>query len=390
MVAKTAKNTGDKGPIGYQAAVRQIDGGEIKPVYLLYGDETFLQERFIRHLKEAWLGEEADGLATDREDGRGMTQAQAVDLAGQMMLFAGRKLVVIDDPAFIPLGTEQGKGKGDGAAGDESAEDQENEAASDGGASESGTTKGAGKYRSAAPAEQPLVAYLTQPAAGSCLVLRCRKGKPDRRHKVVAEIAVKGGLVETPLLDPKGRIPYLQEALRDAGKRCPPGLLEQIARQPGDLAFSLLELDKIIAYAGGEEALTAEMADEILTPGLESNIFRLVDALGQRRRSKALGELRALLDNGEAPFAIFAMMLRQFRLIFRAKACLQEGMGRGRIAQALNVQPFIAENAAAQSKYYTFAELENAMALFCDGDLAMKSGPAYRQVLEDLVIQLGG
>jgi DNA polymerase-3 subunit delta len=181
-------------------------------------------------------------------------------------------------------------------------------------------------------------------------------------------------------------MPYLREALQRAGKQCAAGVLEKISRQPGSLAACVGELDKAAAYAGTEAAITMAMADAVLTPSIESNIFHLVDALGRRHCPKALQELRALLDNGESPFAVFAMMLRQYRLIFRAKACLQAGMGRAQIAQTLKVQPFVAENAAAQSKQYTFAELEDAMELFCDKDLAMKSSIPPRQALEDLVI----
>ena len=150
-----------------------------------------------------------------------------------------------------------------------------------------------------------------------------------------------------------------------------------------------MELEKAVAYAGEERTITADMVEKVLTVSLETSIFWLVDALGQRCRSKALPELQALLEKGENPFGIFAMMLRQFRLIFRAKAGLREGMSKGQIAQILGVQPFIAEKAAEQSKRFSFAELERAIELFCEKDLAMKSGAPYRQVLEDLLIALG-
>ncbi|MCL1805340.1 MAG: DNA polymerase III subunit delta [Clostridiales bacterium] len=381
MAAKTGKKTDRKGPVPYRAAAGEIGAGDIKAVYLLYGDEGYLQDRFIAKLRDAWLGGDTGGGDWSREDGRGMTQAQAVDLAGQMTLFSDRKLLVIDEPAFIPAGKEQGKGSGEAPGVDgPPMEEAGGETGAEGAPRQ--------RHKSVPQPELPLVAYLEQPAAGACLVLRCPKGKPDRRHKLVAAIAGAGGLVEAAALDPGDRLPYLKEALQQTGKQCARGVLEKISRQPGSLAFCVRELEKAAAYAGEESEITEEMADAVLTPSLESNIFRLVDALGQRREARALQELRALLDNGEPPFSIFAMMLRQYRLIFRAKACLQAGMGRTQIAQTLKVLPFAADNAAAQSKYYSFPELENAMELFCDKDLAMKSGIPYRQALEDLIIAL--
>jgi len=381
VAAKTGGNTGKKGPAPYRTAIEEIGAGDVKPVYLLYGDEDYLQDRFILKLRETWLGNETVEADRSLEDGRSMTQSQAVDLAGQMTLFSARKLVIIDEPAFIPVGREQGKKSEDASAEDDTRQDNAaGETAADGTA--------APKAKSGPAQEQPLVAYLAKPAAGACIVLRCRKGKPDRRHRLVAEIAARGGLVETAPLSPGERLPYLREALKITGKSCPGDVLDKISRQPGSLAFCIRELEKTAAYAGEENEITKEMAEAVLTPSLESNIFRMVDALGQRREARALQELRALLDNGESPFSIFAMMLRQFRLIFRAKACLQAGMGRTQIAQTLKVQTFAADNAAAQSKYYSFPELENAIELFCDKDLAMKSGIPYHQVLEDLIFEL--
>jgi DNA polymerase-3 subunit delta len=323
-----------------------------------------------------------------------MTQTRAVDLVSQMTFFSDRKLVVIDEPAFIPCGQGQAKSHDENqsqdAAGDVvSEEDGVPDDGSDTGAggTEVGTQQKRG--RDAKNEDQPLLTYMGQPLSLSCLVLRCRSGKPDRRHKLTAEIVKLGGLVETTLRGPSERIPFLLEALAASGKQCGRGLLDQIARQPWSLTFCMRELDKTIAYAGGESTITQAMLDAVLTPSLESNIFRMVDALGARRRPDALRELRALLDSGESPFRIFPMMVRQYRLIFRAKACMVAGLRGGQIAQSLGVQPFIAQKSADQSRYYSTAELEEAMDLFCEKDLAMKSGIPPAQVLEDLVFELG-
>ncbi len=389
MAEKTGKG-GVKGPIGYDAALRQIKTGQIQPVYLLYGEETYLQDRFLDELKKAWLRGEADAFNTNREDGRNMTQAQVVDLACQLPFWADRKLVLIEEPAFIPCGKEQDKGKADPGDQDSEGDSQDGGAGSAEEALASGKAPGKKKAAnsSAAGAQPVLLSYLAQPSPSTCLVLRCGQGKPDRRNKLVTEIAKLEGLVEAAALSPMEILPYLQKALQETGKECHQSLLEQIARQPGGLRFCLQELEKVIAYAGTETKIMPDMLKAVLTPSLEANIFRMVDALGQRRRPQALQELRLLLASGQSPYAVFAMMLRQFRLIFRAKACLQAGMAKGQIAQVLGLPPFVADKTASQSKQYSFAELEKAMDVFLNKDLAMKSSAPPAQVLEDLVIAL--
>ncbi|MCL2121285.1 MAG: DNA polymerase III subunit delta [Clostridiales bacterium] len=406
MAEAAKKRDESKGTLNVEAAIRQIREGGIRPVYLLYGEEAFLQERFLLILKEVWLGPDAGAYAITKEDGKTMTQAKAVDLASQISLLSGRNLIQIDEPVFIPGGKEQRADKVEnadvndpatgGLAGEDAGEDAGEGAE---GAAMTTAIDDAGFQpnrklgnRHVAPQEkQALLAYLEQPNDRTCLVLRMRKGKPDRRHKLVAEIAKGDGLVEAAVLTPERRTPYLKEALQRLGKQCAPDLLARIARQPGGLAFCVHELEKLAAFAGEESVIRREMLDQVLTPNLEADIFRLVDALGRRRRSQALRELQALLQKGEAPFAIFSMMLRQFRLIFKAKACLQENMGNRQIAQALGLRDFVAKNAAEQSKLFSFAALERIMALFCEKDLAMKSTGAgeYPKILADLVIALG-
>ena len=400
-MAEAAKKTDEsKGTLSVEAAIRQIREGGVRPVYLLYGEEAFLQERFLLILKEVWLGPDAGAYAMAKEDGKTMTQAKAVDLASQTSLLSGRNLILIDEPVFIPGGKEQRQGKAgdadsnDPAAGDVAGEDagEDTEGAATA-IDDAGFQPGRkpGNRRAAPQEKQPLLVYLEQPNDRTCLVLRMRKGKPDRRHKLVSEIAKGEGLIEAAALTPERRTPYLKEALQRLGKQCAPDLLARIARQPGGLAFCVQELEKLATFAGEEIVIRREMLDQVLTPNLEADIFRLVDALGRRRRSQALRELQALLQKGEAPFAIFSMMLRQFRLIFKAKACLQENMGNRQIAQALGLRDFVAKNAAEQSKLFSFAALERIMALFCEKDLAMKSTGAgeYPKILADLVIALG-
>jgi DNA polymerase-3 subunit delta len=420
MAARTDKDVAGKGPVSYGVAVKQIHSGDIKPVYLLYGDEDYLQERLILAIKGAWLGDESAGFGAYVEDGRTMAQSRAVDLAGQLTLFGDRRLVVIDEPAFIPCGKGQDKGsdkdsdKGDdedlpdvgvaddgqqkeelpgmfedGSGGGVAAVAQRGAVGGKAGAAATARQGKGGSGKNVRGDSQPLLTYIMQPVESTCLVLRCRSGKPDRRHKLTAEILKQGGLVETTLKGPSERLPFLTEALEKSGKQCNRGILEQIARMPGGLSSSLRELDKVMAYAGDEGVITQAMLDAVLTQSIESNVFRMVDALGARRCPVALRELRALLGNGESPFAAFAMMLRQYRLIFKAKAYMQAGMRGSRLAQAMGVQPFVAEKSADQSKHYSFAELEGAMGLFCEKDLAMKSGIPPRQALEDLIIELG-
>ena|GEM_PF-268237 len=409
MAARTRNPSASSQATGFASVLGDIQAGRVLPVYLVYGVESYLRDRFLWALKEAWLDGPVSAYNLTQGDAK-MTQAQAVDAASQLSLMPGRRLVIVDEPAFVPCGSTQSRGgdegepddvgTGDGAS-DEATADADGEAmatdegaaisdASDVGAADSGTTSATSAKQAQAGGDLALLTYMSKPASDACIVLLIRKGKPDRRKKLVSEIAKGGGLVEAALLKPQERIPYLSEELLKLHLTCPPTLLDRISRLPGEMALCLRELEKLATYAGEGAALTADILDSVMITSIESDVFRLVDALGQRRQAQALRELRALLDNGESPFAIFAMMLRQFRAIFRAKACLADGLNNQQIAQTLKLHPYTAQKAAAQSRSFTYPALEQAMALFLEADLAMKSSRAgdHGNILTDLVISL--
>ena len=167
-------------------------------------------------------------------------------------------------------------------------------------------------------------------------------------------INAAGGLITLDQARPGEALALLKAMAEKEGKSCTAALLEQVlSGSPLGLTQAVSEMDKLIRYAGGEKLLTPEMAGQILTPTLETNIFRMVDALGQKRTETAIRELRGLLDQGQSPYGIFAMMLRQFRLLIRVKAYLDQGYGRPGIAQLMKQRPFVIDKVAGQCRAFS-------------------------------------
>ena len=365
------------GPLGYPTVSATLAQGQVGSVYLLFGPERALSDKLIEEIKGAWLGAGDTALSFFRREGTRMRGAQIADMANQLPFFVEKQMIVVEEPAFIAASGEKSGKKG--ASTDEPT-DAPTDAPSDG-PTDAPTDAGSRHF----------MTYLENPAPHTCLVLRFAQARPDRRSKAVSMIAANGGLVELALLSPGEVAACLQERVTACGKKANRSLLTGLAAaQPDGLAYALQELEKVIAYAGEEETLTADMVAQVTTPNLSADIFRLVDTLGQKRAAKAMEELRRLLACGRSPFNIFSMMLRQFRLIFQAKACLGARYGRGQIAQTLSCPPFVAEKVANQSKNFTFHELEQAMTLFQEKDLLLKSSVPPARVLEDLILALAG
>ncbi|MES0343379.1 MAG: DNA polymerase III subunit delta [Anaerolineales bacterium] len=114
------------------------------------------------------------------------------------------------------------------------------------------------------------------------------------------------------------------------------------------------EIVKLLDYVNYERPV--ELVDvEILTPFRgQTNIFAMVDAVGERRMSDANRYLHSVLSE-EDSFYVFAMIIRQFRLLIQAQSALEEGK---EIASVLNLPKFVAQKITSQARAFSDSELE--------------------------------
>ncbi|MCL1849024.1 MAG: hypothetical protein FWF83_05060, partial [Clostridiales bacterium] len=182
MPARSSTTAPAKGIAGVEAAIKEIEVGLIRPVYLLYGAEAYLRDRFLAALRLIWLGGSGDGYALVREDSK-TTQTQLVDAASQISLLPGHRLILVDDPAFVPCGKAQGAEGGvsdSDASSDEASDSDASDSESQGDTEQPGLAQAKafpddtrpGSARRPLPSEpDPLLSYIAAPSPEVCIVL---------------------------------------------------------------------------------------------------------------------------------------------------------------------------------------------------------------------------
>ena len=76
----------------------ELDGGGIRPAYLLAGEEPLLRDDALHALEAAVLEGGADDFNLDRFSGADVTPARLVDSVRTLPVMAPRRLVVLRDP----------------------------------------------------------------------------------------------------------------------------------------------------------------------------------------------------------------------------------------------------------------------------------------------------
>jgi DNA polymerase-3 subunit delta len=136
------------------------------------------------------------------------------------------------------------------------------------------------------------------------------------------------------------------------------------------------EIEKLVLYKGLEGVI--DVADvEALSPyAAEDKIFDLVDALGGRQSASAAELFQKKINEGADPFYLFAMFVRQFRLLIQVKSLLEAGERPAGIAQQMKLRSFMAEKLARQAREFTLPQLGQIYHRLLEIDVDVKTGRA--------------
>jgi len=129
------------------------------------------------------------------------------------------------------------------------------------------------------------------------------------------------------------------------------------------------EIVQLLDYVNYERPV--ELVDvEKLTPFRgQTNIFAMVDAVGERRMSDANRYLHSVLAE-EDSFYVFAMIIRQFRLLIQTQSALEEGK---EISSVLNLPKFVAQKITSQARAFSASELERIYHELLSIDISVKN-----------------
>ena len=133
------------------------------------------------------------------------------------------------------------------------------------------------------------------------------------------------------------------------------------------------EIDKLSTYKEGSP-IGARDIDLLTRSSAETNIFKLTDQIGSRRIQDALKTLHELLESGEELPYVFAMIVRQFRLLIQVKDLLRKGFQKQQIIDRLKLHPFVVTNVIAQAGNFEPDQLKKIHSRLLEIDTKFKTG----------------
>lgn len=233
--------------------------------------------------------------------------------------------------------------------------------------------------------------FLPRLPSATLLIFR-ERARLAATHPLVALVRPLGEVRE--FMPPKGRdlSLWIAQEVRRQGAEITLAACDLLAATVGtDTAVLRREVEKLVIYVGPQGTIDERLVAELASEARLSDIFALVDAIGQRRRARAMLELRRLLQAGQHPLYILSMIVRQFRLLLEVKGLPPGERRPEQVARILGLHPFVAEKVVSQAQKLQREELERIYSRLVEVDREIKTGRRDGEVaLELAVVEVAG
>lgn len=251
------------------------------------------------------------------------------------------------------------------------------------------------------------------------------KGSIDGRSQLVKAIDRVGRYVTFNRLESSQSIQQdplfrsVSKKLENEGKQITPRAFSLLReRTDNDLHLLFESLEKIVAFVGEKAQISEEDVRNLVSTSAFESIFALTDAIGKRAVSRAMESLHSILQSGEPPIRINALITRQIRLSLQAKLLaekenLKPTVGRMNYQEFVNTvfkplasrlagslpqnsqvnllkqNPYAAYKIFQCIPYFSTAELIQDLERTLDADVQLKSSQLSPDcILEQLVYEL--
>lgn len=146
-------------------------------------------------------------------------------------------------------------------------------------------------------------------------------------------------------------------------------------------------VDQLVAYKQGEEIGVADV-QLFLDETADDNIFNLVDAIVGKQPRQAYAMIQQQYAIGEDVQFMFAMLLRQFRILIELRDLFErdDAQASNVLAKKLGLHPFVVKKSLPLAKRYTLEQLRQAYQLLLDLDIQIKHGEADQELLLDVFV----
>jgi DNA polymerase-3 subunit delta len=324
----------------YQQYLTAFSHGNIKPVYLFYGEERYLINELQKRLVSAVLQPEEHDFNLDILYGSETDGPSVAAACAAFPMMAARRVVIVRD--FEKL-----------------------------------------------PRKDPLMAYAKSPNPSAVAVFVCND-RPRMNTNPYRAIAKHGEASEFKAIRERQLPAWVETKLKAAECTADNRAVEMFCALTGtDLQKVDLELEKLITFVGDRGRITREDVLQVGGHSREYNVFELQKSVGEQDFPRSALIMERMLQRssnrrGEAAM-ILSVLASYFIKLKKLSGCQEKRSSSKELASAIGVPPYFVRDYQVALRRIGHAGLHRAFESLQAADYELKGGSERG---EDLILML--
>lgn len=315
---------------------RNIQSGNFRKMYLLYGEERYLKRQYADRLKQS-LCAEGDNMNNHFYEGKDISVGEIIDLAETLPFLAERRVIFISNSGLFKSGGEK------------------------------------------------MAEYLNECNETTLFIFV--ESEVDKRSKLFKTLQTRGYVAEFNIQDETTLKRWIAGILKKEGKKITENTVQLFLTKTGtDMENIQMELEKLISYCLDKEIITDEDVEAICTTRITNHIFDMVGAIAEQKTDLALQLYYDLLALKEPPMRILFLIARQCNMLLQVKEMKTRGFDNRTIGTKIGVPPFIAGKYVTQAAAFKTKTLRDAVKKCVDAEEAVKTGKMNDMMSVELLI----
>lgn len=330
---------------------KSIRSGQIDPVYLLIGTESYFIEKTLDLLKSSLT--QAGELELSFFDLDESPVEHVIDEADTFPFFSDRKLIIAKNASFLRA-AERGKEK-------------------------------------ISHDLKLLESWLQNQPSSSVTIFVAPYEKLDERKKIVKTMKQHAVVVEAKSLQANDLESWLSQEAKSFGKDISRGAVRKLIEMAGtNLTLLSSEVEKMSLYLGAEGEITEELVEGMTARTLDQDAFKMLQSYLDGNISAALSVYYDLLRQKEEPVALAALLASQIRFMIHVYYLQKKGYHAQQISKQLKAHPYRVKLLVEKRQQISEQRLLEVLGDLADIDLQLKTVSGNRErVLEFFLMKRG-
>lgn len=317
--------------------INDIKEGRLKKAYLLFGQEAFLRNMYKHKLLKA-MNPDEDTMNFAIFEGKNVDPKEIISLAETMPFFADYRTILIQNTNFFKT------------ANDELCD-----------------------YFKNGPAETTRFLFV--------------ETEVDKRCKFYKIVKDYGNAVEFAEQDDNSLRNWIGRRFAENNLKISGANANYLLVKTGnDMSNIDSEIEKLVSYTSGREEVTAEDIDAIVIARAVNQIFDMMDAIAEKKQTKALNMYYDLISLKEEPIGILAMVERHFNKLIQIKDLRARGYANNDIAKKTAINNYFIGKYIQQAASFNMPTLIGALEDCVSIEEKVKKGLMDKKMAVEVII----